>query len=431
MQNTAQIATTKPQKPQNTLRLIPLEVASRIRKRRRELKAQPAKKAPLQLVSVGKLNSEKLCNKVKNTDRSQDLHINNYLHNTEIGGEDMKILIQRNNELKLGILPSPGLSYHKDCYFKKFNGKYGEKSTLKNLFEYLDSLLSTHKKLTVRNIAMAFKRSIRNKLGELAEYPGIKTKLDRLSDNYKTRYHDTKRALPIEEISKLVRLADTETSVIVEFLFHTAMRISELINAKWENCRQMNNGNWLVKFQQKGKKYNEIEVCPKVMKRVQKAFKGKSHLFENRNGKPYNFDTLNYRIKTRSLKFLGYKITSHEMRRSFATHMVRSGKSIKAIMKRMGSTSVAAFMKHYVWMEHLDLSDIPSVSSPSTIGFDAKDSLINLKQEKENSSQLLLFSDYDEALKSRKVEREKLDKLRKLINRTRDPKPVFAHAHAV
>ena len=430
MQNTAKIATTT---PQNTLSLIPLETASRLRKQRRELKAQPAKKAPLQLVSVGKLKSGKLCNKAQNTNRVQNLHINNYPHNTETGGDDMKILIQRNNELKLGILPSPGLSYQKDCYFKKFNGKYGEKSTLKNLFEYLDSLLSTHKKLTVRNIAMAFKRSIKNKLGDLAEYPEIKTKLDRLGDNYKVRYHDTKRALPIEEISKLVRLADPETSAIVEFLFHTAMRISELMNARWENCRLLDSGKWLLKFKQKGKKYNEIEVCPKVMKRVETVFKGKSYLFERKDGKPYSFDMLNYRIKSRSLKFLGYKITAHEMRRSFATHMVQSGKSIKAIMKRMGSTSVAAFMKHYVWMEHLDLSDIPSVSSPSKPGFDAKDSLINLKQEKENSSQLLLFSDYSEPKKnSVVVVRENLDKLRKLINQTRDPKPVFpALAHAV
>ena len=102
------------------------------------------------------------------------------------------------------------------------------------MHEFLDSLLSTHKKLTVRNIAMAFKRSIKNKLGDLAEYPETKIKLDRLTDHYKTRYHDTKRALPIEEIRKLIRLADPETSVIVEFLFHTAMRISELLNARWE-----------------------------------------------------------------------------------------------------------------------------------------------------------------------------------------------------
>ena len=358
----------------------------------------------------------------------------------------MFLLFSKTGAIKIGALPSPGLSYRKDHYIANFNRKYGDHASLDDLCEFLDSLCSTHKKKSICSTACAFKRAIKNKLGDKAEHPFVKMKLDRFTQRYHAPKHsETKYALSIEEVRNFIKLADSKVSIIAEFLFHTAMRASELTRLEWSSCRQLASGKWLLKFEQKGKRYNEIEVRDAVMQKVKTIFKGEKYLFERKPGVPYDYSRVYYLLKSRSERLLGYKITPHDMRRAFATHMVQIGKPIKGIMKRMGSTCVEVFMRHYVWIENLELKEIPSVSdfdSPDKEQKSAESLRLSEKPSKkvdaglslhlmEEKQGLLFFRGFDNkppierqrelSLVSIK-RKQKLNKHRRLINQT------FSHA---
>ena len=155
--------------------------------------------------------------------------------------------------------------------------------------------------------------------------------------------------LTIDEVDRLLDITPKDAFTfrnrcILELLYSTGIRISELVGLKLENL-SLNDS--LIKVMGKGSKervvpLNDIttdylrdyitDVRPKMLKKVQTDY-----LFLNNHGKPITRQAVFKMIKARALE-VGIKknISPHTMRHSFATHMLEGGADIRFIQELLG-----------------------------------------------------------------------------------------------
>ena len=183
------------------------------------------------------------------------------------------------------------------------------------------------------------------------------------------------------------------------------MRIGDAHGISLDKCRELENGNWLISVIQKGQKVNQIEVRRTVFERVRQTFGGKKFLFESDKKKLYTLPSLGNLLAKEAKRILGPQVTTHDMRRAFATNMIKLGYSHKEIMKRMGIVSISIFMTSYVDQDAIPVCNVPPVSRRdyqecSKQEIDLVDTSFLFESEKKkvekipstNDKQLLLFS---------------------------------------
>lgn len=159
--------------------------------------------------------------------------------------------------------------------------------------------------------------------------------------------------LSIEEVDKLLELEPTDNYTfrnrcILELLYSTGLRISELISLKLENI-DLNES--LVKVMGKGSKerivpLNDIateymskyikEIRPNMLKKEQTDY-----VFLNNHGKVLTRQAVFKMIKKRAEDIkLGKEISPHTLRHSFATHLLQNGADIRFIQELLGHSDV-------------------------------------------------------------------------------------------
>lgn len=160
--------------------------------------------------------------------------------------------------------------------------------------------------------------------------------------------------LSIEEVDKLLEFEPKDNFTyrnrcILELLYSTGLRISELVNLKLEN---INLESSLVKVMGKGSKerivpLNDIateylsnyikKVRPEMLKQTQTDY-----VFLNNHGKVLSRQAVFKMIKKRAEEInLKKDISPHTLRHSFATHLLQNGADIRFIQELLGHSDVA------------------------------------------------------------------------------------------
>ncbi len=160
--------------------------------------------------------------------------------------------------------------------------------------------------------------------------------------------------LSIEEVEKLLDFEPSDdftfrNRTILELLYSTGLRISELVGLKLEN---INLDMALIKVMGKGSKERTIplndyaleylnkyinEVRPRLLKKVQTDY-----LFLNNHGKVLSRQAVFLMIKKRASEIgLNKNISPHTLRHSFATHMLSNGADIRFIQELLGHSDVS------------------------------------------------------------------------------------------
>lgn len=137
--------------------------------------------------------------------------------------------------------------------------------------------------------------------------------------------------------------------LLLDLLYATGMRLSELINLKES---QVDNANCQVKVLGKGSKERIIPVSTDIINQLAAYAKNKKKIpgetacpnfFVNEKGKPlyakyvYNVVKANLSLVT-TLK----KKSPHVLRHTFATHLTNNGADLNAIKELLGHSSLAA-----------------------------------------------------------------------------------------
>ena len=249
-------------------------------------------------------------------------------------------------------------------YFNKNKDSIRDTSTfdedeLREFFYKLD--LNNKSKahyLTVINSYYNF--LVREKVIEKNPVTGIRMpKLDKKLPNY----------LTVEEVDKLLDIKltkpnDYRNKAMLELLYGSGLRISELINLKLE---QIDFNEELVRVMGKGKKERIIPLNEYAMKYLKdyvnnyRTFllktKNSDYLFINSMGSNISRQGF-FKIIKALAKDAGItkEISPHTLRHSFATHMLNNGADLRVIQELLGHENLVT-TEIYTHLENAKIKD--------------------------------------------------------------------------
>jgi integrase/recombinase XerC len=144
---------------------------------------------------------------------------------------------------------------------------------------------------------------------------------------------------PIEEVTIEEVLAKTtlEEKLLISMLYGLGLRISELSQIKLEDIK----GAW-VDVYGKGNKTRQLpllDTLQQLIMQYKEIKMPKKYLFEKGNA-PMNTAQLRY-ILSKCFKSHGLKVTPHQLRHSFATHLLNHGARISDVSELLGHETMA------------------------------------------------------------------------------------------
>lgn len=133
---------------------------------------------------------------------------------------------------------------------------------------------------------------------------------------------------------------------VIEILFSTGIRVSELCNIKNQD---INLQTGIIKIYGKGAKERAIQICDNEVKKILKEY---TELFQNHEKKEYFFiNRLRNKLSDQSVRLMIKKyqkeiniekhITPHMFRHSFATLLLEEGVDIRYIQHMLGHSSIS------------------------------------------------------------------------------------------
>lgn len=160
--------------------------------------------------------------------------------------------------------------------------------------------------------------------------------------------------LSIDEVDTLLNIPlnnefDYRNKAMLELMYATGLRVSELVNIEYSNIDFENS---IIRINGKGKKERIIplgETAALYLKIYLNDYRNKllkrntyNQVFLNNHGKPitrqgFNFILENIRVLTGIKKDL----TPHILRHSFATHLLEGGADIRSIQEMLGHENIS------------------------------------------------------------------------------------------
>ena len=169
-------------------------------------------------------------------------------------------------------------------------------------------------------------------------------KLDKKLPNY----------LYVNDLEKLLDSATDDTpieirnSLILELLYSTGIRVSELVNIKMKDISQSEKK---IKIHGKGNKERYViygSVCEEKLDRYLKKSrnilnKNSDYLILNNNGNNITTRSIEDIVKKYQIKSgINTKISPHTLRHTFATHLLDGGADLKSVQELMGHESLSS-----------------------------------------------------------------------------------------
>ncbi len=241
------------------------------------------------------------------------------------------------------------LSYNNDLlkFYDYLNGDLS-KATTSDIKRYIKTFEDKKEKTLARNITtlrMFYDFLIKKKYINQSPMDPI--------DNPKIGKY-LPSVLTIEEMNKLLDLEPMDNFTfrnrcILELLYSTGLRISELVGLKLEN---VNLEESFVKVMGKGSKerivpLNDIttEYLDKYIKEIRPLLLKKNqtdYLFLNNHGKVLSRQAVFKMIKKRAQECnIKKDISPHTLRHSFATHLLQNGADIRFIQELLGHSDLS------------------------------------------------------------------------------------------
>lgn len=129
-------------------------------------------------------------------------------------------------------------------------------------------------------------------------------------------------------------------NLILDFLFYSGVRVSELINLKHQDW-QANQ----LRIHGKGNKIRYV-FLPEFLAKLINPY-SKDHLFTTERGKPLPREWVYQIIKQRTQKAeIKKKITPHTFRRSLATNLYKKGGRLETIQKQLGHANIQTTLNY-------------------------------------------------------------------------------------
>ncbi|MBU2638222.1 MAG: tyrosine-type recombinase/integrase [Nanoarchaeota archaeon] len=140
------------------------------------------------------------------------------------------------------------------------------------------------------------------------------------------------------EIQEMItRTENIKHRLLIEMLYSTGMRLSELLNLMVEDIDF--DSNSLAIRNGKGGKDRVTIISPALAQKIM-ALKESGRVFEGRNGK-YSAKSVQLVLQNAARKAgIKKKVTPHMLRHSFATHLLENGTDLRYIQALLGHSEL-------------------------------------------------------------------------------------------
>lgn len=153
------------------------------------------------------------------------------------------------------------------------------------------------------------------------------------------------RYLSIEEIQSLLKACDDHLRPIVITALNTGMRKGEILSLKWENI-DLKHG-FILLDKTKNDERREIPInstLKAVLQSLQRRLDTPYVFYDPKTGKPYrdikrSFNTALRKAGIRDFHF-------HDLRHTFASHLVMSGVDLTTVSKLLGHKSLTMTLRY-------------------------------------------------------------------------------------
>lgn len=151
-----------------------------------------------------------------------------------------------------------------------------------------------------------------------------------------------------QEINQLINQSSPKLSLLIETMFVTGCRISELTGIRWRDIRTSKH-EAVITVLGKGNKIRTVYISQSLLTRIKNEFNSKVYLFENRNQHRLDASNLWKKIKKSGYDVLQREIHPHLIRHSTANYLLKKkGKSAKYVSKYLGHSTPAVTLDMYV-----------------------------------------------------------------------------------
>lgn len=168
--------------------------------------------------------------------------------------------------------------------------------------------------------------------------------------------------LSVSEIQAMFNVCENKKhKVILALLYSCSLRVSELINLKWEHIDRPRMIIHII--QAKGGKDRQVglnDILIKLLEDYFKEYKPKEYVLNGQTSLQYSDRSVGEVIKQLAKKAgINKDVYTHLMRHTSATHMVENGVDINLIQKILGHGSVKT-TNIYLHISHNHISKIQS-----------------------------------------------------------------------
>jgi site-specific recombinase XerD len=151
--------------------------------------------------------------------------------------------------------------------------------------------------------------------------------------------------LTYDQMQLILTFADNRTiRDLIQFTAMTGLRLSEIVNLRWENIDIANNQIVITNyddFQTKSGKSRVVPIHQKMMELILRQRRAK-YLFSKSNGMNFHKDFITHYFKKCVRKAgLPEEIHFHSLRHTFASWLVQSGVDIYSVQQLLGHSDVA------------------------------------------------------------------------------------------
>ena len=253
----------------------------------------------------------------------------NYSFNTIIG-------YQNHIELFNNFLKNKGITSFKDVSYNiirnYINYLYEKKYSTKSICNHISSLRSFFKFLK-NNEYISLNPIL------LIENPKLEKKLPKY-----LYYEDIEKILNIPDLNTDVGIRD---ALILELLYVSGIRVSELVNIKISN---IDFNNQKIKIMGKGNKERIVMYGCKCKKLLNDYLKVRNNFIKDDNeylllgvkGKQINDRMVRTIINNLAIKAgLNLKISPHTFLHTFATHMLNEGADLRSVQELLGHENLS------------------------------------------------------------------------------------------
>ncbi|MEI0487434.1 tyrosine-type recombinase/integrase [Brachyspira intermedia] len=231
-----------------------------------------------------------------------------------------------------------------------------------NIIKFLKENKKTKSNATIALYKAALKKLIKYRIKDLNKKAIIDSAFSEIKVTKRDNTITKEQIVSKEIINKMMMLSNEKNKLIIQTLYATGLRVSELINIKKKDCKKTIEDGIVymsVSVIGKGNKERKIKLKIELYNDIIKTFNSKIYLFETKNKKAFTRQYIYRIVNTAGLKALGTRqVHPHTLRHSFATHLlIKDNKSLKAVSKYLGHSSTAITSDFYIHDE-LSIKDL-------------------------------------------------------------------------